>query len=215
MGDRDRVIDTIRDAFGSNEYPGDPFLQGSFEGCEPADGVGQFVGQEDWETVDPEIIDGAGALNFFSEAAFRFYMPAYLIADLREQLVREDPVFHLVHGFHDIAVEVPTETGTFVRKTGGSAFVNPRRYGAMTWYDHGRQRLSIFTREEAQAIVAYLKHRRAADPHGLNHESIDVALDAYWLDRASNAPPREDLMAHLEEEERSCAASTQNSIFRG
>jgi hypothetical protein len=202
VSDRDRVIETIREVFGSNEYPGDHFLQGSFEGCEPADSVGPFVGQEDWETVAPQVLDGAGALNFFSEAAFRFYMPAYMIADLREQLVTEDPVFHLTHAFHDISVEVPTESGTFVRKTGKSEFVNPRRYGAMTWYDYGRNRLSIFSREEAQAIVAYLKYRRASDPHGLNQESIDAALDSYWLDRASNAPLREDLKTHLKEEER-------------
>ena len=202
MSDRDRVIDTIREAFGSNEYPGDPFLQGSFEGCEPADAVGPFIGQEDWEAVDPQVLDDAGALNFFSEAGFRFYMPAYMIADLRDQLMTEDPVFHLVHGFHDIAVEVPTKSATFVRKTGRSAFVNPKRYGAMTWYDYGRQRLSVFTREEARAIVAYLKHRRASDSNGLNHASIDAALEEYWLDRAANAPVRKDLQAHLEEEER-------------
>jgi hypothetical protein len=72
----------------------------------------------------------------------------------------------------------------------------------MTWYDHGRQRLSIFTREEAEAIVAYLKHRRASDPDELNHASIDAALEEYWLDRAANAPAKKDLQAHLEEEER-------------
>ncbi len=202
MSDRDRVIETIQEAFGSNEYPGDHFLQGSFEGCEPADAVGPFVGQEDWEAVDSQVLDGAGALNFFSEAGFRFYMPAYMIADLREQLMTEDPVFHLVHGFHDIAAEIPTESGTFVRKTGKSTFVNPRRYGAMTWYDYGQQRLSVFTREEAQAIVCYLEYRRASDPDGLNHASIDAALEEYWHDRAANAPAREELKTHLEEEER-------------
>jgi hypothetical protein len=202
MSDRDRVIEAIREAFGSNEYPGDHFLQGSFEGCEPADAVGPFVGQEDWAAVDSQVLDGAGALNFFSEAGFRFFMPAYMVADLREQLMTEDPVFHLVHGFHDIAVEVPTKSGTFVRKTGKSTFVNPRRYGAMTWYDYGRQRLSVFTREEAQAIVSYLEHRRASDSNGLNHASIDAALEEYWRDRAANAPAREELKTHLEEEER-------------
>ncbi len=34
---------------------------------------------------------------------------------------------------------------------------NSIRYGAMTWHDHVRCRLSVFTREEAQAIVAYLE----------------------------------------------------------
>ena len=45
----------------------------------------------------------------------------------------------------------------YEKAIGKSAFVNPRRYGAMTWHDHARCLLSVFTREEAQAIVAYLK----------------------------------------------------------
>lgn len=39
------------------------------------------------------------ALSFFSEAAFRFFFPAYLIADLRGELRTADPLFHLTGGF--------------------------------------------------------------------------------------------------------------------
>ncbi len=33
----------------------------------------------------------------------------------------------------------------------------------MTWHDHARCQLSVFTREEAGAIVAYLEYKRDAD----------------------------------------------------
>jgi len=60
------IIKEIHEAFGNNEYPGDGFLQGSFEGCEPYDEVGAFKGKRDWRTVDPEFLDGhASALSFF------------------------------------------------------------------------------------------------------------------------------------------------------
>ena len=58
-----------------------------------------FKGQTDWRTVDPGFLDGhAVALSFFSEAGFRFFLPAYLIADLQGKLSTADPLFHLTHG---------------------------------------------------------------------------------------------------------------------
>jgi hypothetical protein len=45
-------------------------------------------------------LDGhANALGYFSEAGFRFFLPAYLIADLHGQLNTADPLFHMTHGF--------------------------------------------------------------------------------------------------------------------
>jgi hypothetical protein len=57
--------------------------------------------------------------------------------------------------------------------------MNPRRYGAMTSHDYARYRLSIFTKEEATAIVAYLRYKRDSDSFGLDKDRIDGALNAY------------------------------------
>ena len=70
----------------------------------------------------------------------------------------------------------------------------------MTWYDHARAHLSVFTREEAGAIVAYLEWKREADPHGVNREEIDAALDGFWRQRAQEAPTGDMLRQHLREE---------------
>ena len=83
---------------------------------------------------------------------------------------------------------------------GKSAFVNPRRYGAMTWHNHARCRLSVFTREEAGAIAAYLEYKRDADSHGLNAEEINAALDSFWRDRAAKGPTRHEVRQHLKQE---------------
>src|ERR671928_1569019 len=190
MSDRETVIGKIGAAFAGNAFPGARFLQGSFEGCEPYDEVGPFEKLEDWRGIEADFLDGhAGALSFFSEAGFRFFLPAYLIADLRGQLYTADPLFHLTHGFSDRTTEVPAGDRTLSIKHGKSAFVNPRRYGAMTSNDYARYRLSIFTREEADAIVAYLEFQRDADPDVIDRESIDAALDSFWLERARTAPP--------------------------
>ncbi len=197
------IIRKIHEAFGNNEYPGDAFLQGSFEGCEPDEEVGPFEGKTDWRTLDSNFLDGhASALSFFSEAGFRFFLPAYLIADLQDKLSTADPLFHLTHGFSDSSVKVPTKAGVLTRKFGKSVLVNPRRYGAMTSYDYARYRLSIFTKEEAGAIIAYLRYKYDSDSFGVDRDRIDGALTGYWIERAAKAPSAKSLRQHMDEEEK-------------
>ena len=201
MSNIQQVIEQIQDAFHETEHPGDAFLQGSQEGCEPAEVTAPFKSIAHWTQVDPAILDpNYTALSFFSEGGFRHFLPAFLVADLMGRLQTADPVFHLTNGFSDKIVKLPSGSGVYEKTIGKSAFVNPRRYGAMTWHDHARSQLSIFTREEAAAIVAYLEYKRGADLHGLNHEEIDAALDNFWRDRAKTAPTHEALRQHLQAE---------------
>ena len=207
MSDREDVIEEIQSAFAGNKHPGGRYLQGSFEGCEPYEEVGPFKNEEDWRGIDAGFLDGhANALSFFSEAGFRFFLPAYLISDLRGQLQTADPLFHLTHGFSDWTTEVPAGDRTLVMKHGRSAFINPRRYGAMTSHDYARYRLSVFSREEAGAIVAYLEFKRDSDPDLIDTEAIDAALDSFWLKRARTAPRAASLAQHLAEQEEYLAA---------
>lgn len=209
MTDKEAIVEIIRDAFRENIYPGDDYLQGSFEGSEPYDEVGPFKGKVDWTLIASDFLDArADALSFFSQAGFRFFLPAYLIADLQRQLRAAYPLFHLTHGFSDATVDIPTKVRTIQRRIGRSEFVNPRRYGATTFYDYARYRLSVFTREESTAIVAYLKYRRDTDLVTGEKKSIDAALDAFWLERAQTAPLRASLEQHLKEEEEFLAAIT-------
>lgn len=70
----------------------------------------------------------------------------------------------------------------------------------MTSYDYARYRLSVFAREETQAIVAYLNYRRESDVHGIDRAAIDGALNLFWRERTANAPLGESLKQHVEEE---------------
>ena len=98
--------DQIRAAFADVEYPGDQRLRGSDEGDEPFQVERDFQGKRDWRSLDAEFIDhspdGLGsALSFFSHEAFRFYMPAYMLADIDGRLEKVNPVFQLTHGLDD------------------------------------------------------------------------------------------------------------------
>ena len=76
MSDRETVINHIREAFANVEHPGDEFLQGSFDGCEPYEVVSPFKGRNDWQTVEAEFLDAHyDALSFSrkegSDSSFR------------------------------------------------------------------------------------------------------------------------------------------------
>ena len=163
----------IRGAFAEVEYPGDWCLRGGNEGEEPYLLEADFKGKSDWTTLDPAFIDRAPdgygtALSFFSDEAFRFYLPAYLIADIDGRLAQHDPSFQLTHGLDDAS---------------RNARVNPRRYGERTWFEQSRHKFAMFTHAQAAAIVAYLKLRRDRDE--ASRAAIEQALRNYWIERVS------------------------------
>ena len=200
----DAVVRTVREAFRRVAYPGDPFLQGSFDGTEPYDEIRHFKGKSDWAALAPDFLDARYcALSFFSEGAFRFFVPAYILADLQGTLRTADPAFHLTHGFRNVAHRAETRGGeTIALESGGAVLLNPRRYGAMRWIDHARCRMSVFAREEAAAILAYLAWRRQRE--GWIHEeegrAIDTAVATFWEERARSAPTQSELEAHVARE---------------
>ena len=156
------------------EFPGDWCLRGSNEGDEPHLLEKEFQGKTDWRTLDAAFLDQAPdgfstALCFFSDEAFRFYLPAYLIADIDSRLATTNPVFHLTHGLKDSAK---------------SHKVNPRRYGARTWFETASHQFAVFDRLQTTAIVAYLEFKRETD--GFEREAIDQALANFWRHRASS-----------------------------
>ena len=201
-----QVITAVREAFRRVPYPGDAFLQGSFDGCEPYEEAGHFKGKTDWSALEPAFLDARYcAPSFLSEGAFRFFIPAWIVADLRQALQTADPCFHLTHGFADQARAAGDGTGW---EWGGSVLLNPRRYGAMRWIDHSRYRLSVFAREEAVAIVRYLEWRqeRARSEDLEEVRLIETALDLFWRERARVAATQDELEARVQRELANLAA---------
>jgi hypothetical protein len=205
------VIGIIEQAFAATPHPGDPFLLGSHDGEEPLQEVSAFYGLADWRPLSPEFLDvHYTALSFFSEGGFRFYLPAYLVADVRDALKTADPVFHLVHGFTETTFDHTIGDRTFTRISGRRQFINPRRYGATTFLDYARYRLSVFTREESAAIVTYLEFIRGLEARATDREPIDRALGQFWRDRAASAPTSSDLRRYLDEQ-----AEYVDALIRG
>jgi hypothetical protein len=168
----------IRDSFVEAPYPGDGALVRSV-GDEPDEVIALFRGRDNWRALTADFVDRAGAaspsaLSFFSAGAFRFYLPAYLIADLDSALVYTDPLFYLYHGLDEASRGQP------VNVPGG---------GLVTWWDVQQDHLAGFTRREAAAIVGYLRFKAAGDLADFSRRSVHEALASYWLAKAGE-PPR-------------------------
>jgi hypothetical protein len=119
MKDPVLVAASICEAFRETEHPGDSFLVGSTEGCEPAEAIAPFLGCSRWSEVTPSVLDVQyTALSFFSDGGFRYFLPAYLIADVAGQLNTADPVFHLTNGFSDRLVQLPAKSRVFEKRSG-------------------------------------------------------------------------------------------------
>ena len=97
MDNKEALIAQIEDAFAEVTYPGDANLKGSTMGDEPFIVEKAFSGKTNWRNIDPTFLNLApdnlaSALSFFSNEAFHFYIPAYLIADVRGQLHHSNPL---------------------------------------------------------------------------------------------------------------------------
>lgn len=172
MLDKVLIKAQILEAFANVEYPGDWCLRRTNEGEEPNMVAKAFLGKSDWRLLDVAFIDRApeglsSALSFFSDEAFRFYLPAYLIADLDGQLHFTDPAVYLCQGLSDSSRNERIS----------------HRFGARTWFDESKYRFSTFFPQEASAVVAYLRWRLQAEESNELRDRIDQALLNYWLPR--------------------------------
>jgi Family of unknown function (DUF6714) len=171
MSDLASMKAQIQEAFSAVEFPGDWCLIDSREGNEPFLLEQEFKGKDDWRSLDASFIDRAPdgfgtALSFFSDEAFHFYLPAYLLADLDGRLKQADPVFHLTHGLD---------------RASRDEKINPRRYGERTWFEYARYKFAMFNSRERAAIVEYLSYKRESDAlTELEKARIDEALGSYW-----------------------------------
>jgi hypothetical protein len=164
------LISNIEQAFDDVRYPGDEDLTESTYGEELASLVEEFSGKDDWRLLDTEFLDQApdgwaSALSFFSKNALRFYLPAYLIADIRGHLNSQDPAYRLCLS---------------VTPLGGKQKI-AKIYGGSTMGERARAEFDSYDKQKVSVIVDYLWWK--LDMLGGHDETIEQALENYWLQR--------------------------------
>ncbi len=170
MAELENLRKLIIEAFADVEPPPHWAIVNSKEGYEPQEVEDAFRDKTDWTKLDAEFLErgpAADALSFFSSEAFRFYLPAYMIADAEGKFARVDPTFFLCHGLDNESHNKKVSEG---------------RYGDRTWHDEALHRFSVFTPRQCRAIVAYLLF--AANREEITRGTIDEAIANYWGARA-------------------------------
>ena len=162
------LIERIREAFAAAELPGEDALTTSF-GEEAEALVRDFRARDDWRNLTAEFLNQAPegwgtALSFFSGPALRFYLAAYLVADLEGTLEIGDASTRLC------AFVAPGYENKKLAKF----------HGGGTLGEHARREFSLFSAEQVSAIVDYLRWK--LDQNGYD-PTIEQALENYWLER--------------------------------
>jgi hypothetical protein len=165
---RDELKETIRRTFAETTYPGDEALVRS-RGDEPDAVLALFRGKTDWRTLSADYVDRAGAaspsaLSFFSPAAFRFFLPAYLLADIDGALTFTEPAFFLYYGLENTTRDL--------------------RAHQQTWWEVQQEHFAPLTNKEAAAIVEYLRWKSDQTTSEHDQRAIAEALRNYWESRA-------------------------------
>ncbi len=129
-----------------------------------------FADKDDWTKIDPDwlnlVPEGLGsALSFLSAAALRFYLPAYLLADIYLKLTKvSHPVFNLTHGFGEVDLDRPSKVSE-----------------AEFWKAQTKSIWADLDNEQVNVIVNYLEWAALWDDY--KAEEIQPALREYWYPR--------------------------------
>ncbi|BFM39023.1 DUF6714 family protein [Synechocystis sp. LKSZ1] len=164
------LIAKIKQAFAHVNYPGDDSLTDNHNGDEPTALIKAFFRKTDWQKLDAKFLDqtpdGWGsALSFFSNAAFQFYLPAYMIADIRGELLLSDPSIRLCSSLVSMV-----ENKKIAKVWGGG-----------TMGERAREEFAHYDAQQVSAIVSYLWWKlEASDDY---NPMIEQAMENYWLNR--------------------------------
>lgn len=163
------LLARIKAAFDDVQYPGDDELTNSTYGDEPAALIADFRGKTDWHVLSADFLDRAGegdALSFFSDAALHFYLPAYLMADVRGELSQALPENRLT------TFLTPQSEGQKLAKS----------WGGGTMGEHARRCFHRFNAKQVSVVIEYLTWK--LNSLGYDDATIIQALENYWRPRA-------------------------------
>jgi len=120
----------IKKAFKDTPYP-----VGKLTDTYDDEGVSEFFAGKQWENLNaPDLRKHDVALSFFEPEAFRYFLPAFMLAELSDpetaDVIGESIVFH---------------------------FSKPKEF----WIESYEKRISLFTRNEKEAIVRFIDYMQS------------------------------------------------------
>jgi hypothetical protein len=198
------LIASIKAAFATRVYPGDDQLVDDLDDLESAEIAEAFRGLH-WSEPSPEMLEhNNSALNFFSDAAWRYYVPAFMLVVLEHSdkidMVDFSLIFSLlppiVWAERRLAEEAkglppiealglsPEETERLrtVREQSIEMAERKRDRAAEAAWDARRQaefesRMGGLTAQEKAVIREFLEYLQEQSPED---DDMRLALERYW-----------------------------------
>ena len=186
----------IRAAFATTPYPGDDELSDPGKGEEPAEMALDLRGVQ-WQSASPDLLARCySALSFLSDAGFRYFLPAYLIADICGYEGNAEPVLDLTRGLYDENIDrenmkdlqafvdagmIPLDSlqeaglsGEKVQELLAWVAEQSKKFDSRAG---SLRRLQAFNHAERTAIIHYLEFRAKDEYEAVK---INQALEGYW-----------------------------------
>lgn len=147
--DEDDLLKLIHEAFGDVNHPGDEFLP-SAQTCDDNE-IHAFYGLQHWlDACEMDLAYHNAALNFFSPAGFRFFLPAFLVWVIRN--------FRSGGGFTVDSTIYALDLGVLC--------------------DRGKlSKLRALSPRQHHAVLAFLEHMAAAGDQWCDAEAAREAID--------------------------------------
>lgn len=156
MMKKESVISLIEKAFADLPHPGDTLLHSS---CQDDTDIRPFYGIQDWREASSQMIEREdAALCFFSPAAFRYFLPAYLIWTLNNYDTSESPTVN--------------STIYSLDPTSARADLQPFM----------RSKYSLLSQAQRHAVIAFLEHMSARPDH-CDARAAESALTGFWRNK--------------------------------
>ena len=147
------VQESIESAFADVQYPGDDNIA-THQDCPECEDVRQHFRGSTWHghTV-AELQQYQSVLPLFTPAAFRYFLPAYMLVSLGAWLEADMIPFSILQ-----------------------MCLLPRPDADAELRQHHHERFSVFTQPQREVIAAYLQEWARSDSHALGADDIPVAV---------------------------------------
>jgi len=155
--EREELRKRIEDAFSMSPYPGDKNLAEDPKDLESKQVARVFQGKK-WEEVDLDFLERPGAhlsaLFFFSDVAYHYYLPAYLLVSVQEK-----------------ACDYGTRADVLC------ALTRRAEPGLRLWFD---KRHACLTPAQKKVIREFLLFTEDFSEYESARKDATQALDSYW-----------------------------------
>jgi hypothetical protein len=189
--ENNELIKIIKEAFISEEYPGDNNLAYSDNGCFDVEEIKQNFTGKLWHALDKDfLLKNRESIYFFSKAAFKYYIPAFMLATIQYYDDMDDLPDRIIGVFllpekEDI-IEMSKKLKSFPQIEGIKT-INYGEYDAyiktsLQSFEETREyffeKANEFNKGQRNAIKMYLEYMEKYQDDLYNDPK--VALERYW-----------------------------------